>query len=229
MTAPVRLEFASILANSIHDMKNSLSLLINNIEQIAGHCGAADCPSKQTLSKLGFEAKRVNNQLVQLLSLYKLDQNQFYLNVVENEVSEWLHELVLQHAELFDARGLTLNWNCPKPLLWFFDPTLVNGVINNIVTNAFRYAHKKVTIGACKKDQTLVLSVNDDGEGYPESLCALADKPISGINFQTGSTGLGLYFAYQVANMHTHHGRVGSIRVSNGGPLGGGLFELVLP
>ena len=50
-----------------------------------------------------------------------------------------------------------------------------------------------------------------------------------GVNFLTNSSGLGLFFASEVAKMHKRRQRGGSIRLENGGPLGGGCFVLTLP
>ena len=55
----------------------------------------------------------------------------------------------------------------------------------------------------------------------------------SGVNFLTNSSGLGLYFACEVAKMHKHRQRGGSVQLENGAPgdttLGGGCFVLRLP
>jgi hypothetical protein len=49
------------------------------------------------------------------------------------------------------------------------------------------------------------------------------------INFDTGSTGLGLYFPMLVARSHTNEDREGYISILNGGALGGGAFTIYIP
>ena len=51
----------------------------------------------------------------------------------------------------------------------------------------------------------------------------------TGVNFATNSTGLGLYFASEVVNMHTNRERRGSLWLENGGAYGGGCFVVRLP
>jgi hypothetical protein len=58
---------------------------------------------------------------------------------------------------------------------------------------------------------------------------AAMDGASSGVNFLTNSAGLGLYFSSEVAKMHRHRGRHGSLRLENGGAYGGGCFVLRLP
>ena len=54
-------------------------------------------------------------------------------------------------------------------------------------------------------------------------------KSKRGISFETGSTGLGLYFADIVARLHQAGDATGCIRLSNDSRLGGGCFTLELP
>jgi hypothetical protein len=51
----------------------------------------------------------------------------------------------------------------------------------------------------------------------------------SSVDFISNSSGLGLYFSSEVAKMHKHRQRSGSIALENGGTLGGGCFVLRLP
>jgi hypothetical protein len=55
-----------------------------------------------------------------------------------------------------------------------------------------------------------------------------ADVP-HGVDFRTGSTGLGLLFASTIARMHSHRDRAGYITTTNDGIDGGGRFTLYLP
>jgi signal transduction histidine kinase len=79
----------------------------------------------------------------------------------------------------------------------------------------------------------LEIRVEDNGAGYPRALldagAAGLSGVASGIDFRTNSAGLGLYFSREVARMHRHRGREGSVRLENGGTFGGGCFILSLP
>jgi hypothetical protein len=50
-----------------------------------------------------------------------------------------------------------------------------------------------------------------------------------GVNFTTGSTGLGLLFTSTIARMHSHQDKTGYITTTNEGIDGGGRFTLHLP
>jgi len=68
-----------------------------------------------------------------------------------------------------------------------------------------------------------------DGSGYPEYLLGCESTGTESVNFETGSTGLGLYFASQAARMHKNKGKEGFISISNDGHYSGGCFTIALP
>ena len=80
-----------------------------------------------------------------------------------------------------------------------------------------------------EEDEQLVISINDDGPGYPQAMLDRQKEFIQGIEPSSGSTGLGLYFASRIAALHGRDGIQGRIEISNGGALGGGVFRLFLP
>jgi signal transduction histidine kinase len=222
------IHFSAFLASIAHDMKNSLGMLINTSEEVLGSCTAETCPSQPLLTKLQYEAKRVNNNLVQLLALYRMDHARFTLNIAHHCVSEFIEDTITQNKPLLAFRGISLETDCPEDLVWFFDADLTAGIINNILNNAYRYARDKIWITVSEKDGYLVIHIRDNGQGYPEHMLTEKAGETPGISFSTGSTGLGLYFASLVARMHCNKGREGFIRTSNCGD-SGCCFSLYLP
>ena len=57
----------------------------------------------------------------------------------------------------------------------------------------------------------------------------LQSNYVLGLNQCSGSTGLGLYFAARIAELHQRQARSGRIELRNGGLLGGGEFRIYLP
>lgn len=223
------MQFPAFLASIAHDMKNSLGMLINTSEEILGNCSAETCPSHPLLSKLQYEAKRVNNNLIQLLTLYKMDKAQYTLNIEYHSVSDFLEDTVLQNRPLLEFKGISIETECSDELVWFFDSNLVAGVINNVLNNAYRYADDRIWIIAKEEDGYLAIHIRDNGEGYPEHMITEGSSLSRNVNFSTGSTGLGIYFASVVGALHKNKERTGFIRTSNCDISGGGCFSIYLP
>ncbi|MBA4371767.1 MAG: sensor histidine kinase [Thermodesulfovibrio sp.] len=230
VTAPGEgIAFPEFLASIVHDMKNSLGMILTSAEETVGACSSLGCPSSKRLSQMQYETKRLNNNLVQLLTIYKMDQAQYTVHITDNAVSDFIAETILQNRPLLDYRGIDVVTVCPDDLCWFFDNNLISGVINNILNNAYRYAQDRLRIAAEEQNGFMVLTVQDNGSGYPESMLRSTEHDLKGTSFRTGSTGLGLYFAALVAGLHKNKGRSGYIDISNGGELGGGCFSIYLP
>jgi signal transduction histidine kinase len=77
-------------------------------------------------------------------------------------------------------------------------------------------------------DGGLVIEVFDDGPGFPKKMLEDVSNQSRGIDFASGSTNLGLYFAGEVAHMHRRGETHGCIELSNL-DAGGSCFRLLLP
>lgn len=224
-----RINFSAFLASMAHDMKNSLGMLLNTIDEIVSTCTPEKCPSHRHLSQMQYEATRVNFNLIQLLTMYKMDHDQLSINISHYPVSEIIEEIILQNKPLLDFKDIEIFTECPDDLTWFMDCNLISGVINNILNNAYRYASSKILMRAYENGGWLVLSIEDDGQGYPEEMLETGGQTGRGVSFRTGSTGLGLYFASMVAKLHKNKDREGFVSISNSGEYGGGCFTMTLP
>lgn len=226
---PIR--FSDLMASSVHDMKNSLSAQIGALEQMAQQRQAAgDQPGCQALGAVVHETRRMHASLVQLLSLYKLDEALYPPDVTECSIAELLGELLLQQQSMLDVKGIAVRLDCAPDCQWYVDRDLVSGALLNALNNASAHGRGRVRIAAHAGQGSLELRVEDDGPGYPvHMLQAAAGMDGRRVDFISGSTGLGLYFASQAARMHKNGARVGSIGLENGGAYGGACFVLRLP
>jgi len=218
------IDFESIIANSIHDMKNSLALLLGKLDQIS-----EESNNSQAMSELKYEGSRVKANLIHLLSIYRIDKKQYFVNIDDHSVFELFYEQQANQEKVLAEKNIELNIECEQDLNWFFDRELLDGVIANLINNAYRYAESKVTLSAAMEQKILKLSVMDDGPGYPEKMLQNFSPANSSINYSNGSTGLGLYFASLIASLHTNKSKTGQIVLSNNGINGGGCFTLYLP
>ncbi len=223
------MDFNTILASLVHDMKNSLGMLLNTLDELIGDCELRGCTTSDLFPKIQYEAKRVNNNLIQLLTIYKIGESQYPLNISHNSVFDFIEEQSLLNKPLLDFKNIDIEIDCAEDLFWAFDRDLVAGVLNNVLNNSFRYAKDKIKISAIRKDGFLIISLEDNGSGYPESMLTSDLDSGKGTSFQTGSTGLGLYFSSTVAKMHKNKGNEGSVCISNGCSYGGGCFTIKLP
>ncbi len=223
--------FETVLASTVHDMKNSLSLVLGQLEQIADLIDHQK--DQKIVSTLRYEASRINLSLMQMLTLYKLDNNQLTVRAVEVELIDFIEDCVASHTQLAENSQIKLEIDCDDFLVWNFDPDMVSIAINNIIGNSIRYTKTqvKISVKTIQSEQLsrLVIEVSDDGNGYPDIMLIEPENFIKTINQSTGSTGLGLFFSATIAAMHTKNGETGQIVLDNENCWRGGRFQLILP
>ncbi len=226
-------DFSLILASSVHDMKNSLGMLLHSLEELCLKL-PEDSENNLGISTIRYETERVNNDLIQLLGVYRLHKKMLSAHLDEHYLDDVVAEQQAQYGKVLGARKIKLSEDIESTTSWFFDRELVSGILNNAINNASRYTKSEILVAAreieISEHPYIEISVHDDGQGYPESILKLEPSDIqNNLNFKTGSTSLGLYFASQVAALHHQNDKTGYIALENGGKLGGGVFKLLLP
>lgn len=227
-----KMDFSDILASTLHDTKNSLGLLFNNLEDIIANCREQGCSSHGEFYNLQYEIKRLNHSLIRLLSLYKAEKSQLAINIDYHSIRDILEDVSIQHESLLKARGIKIETDCDPGLFWALDRNLIAGVLDNVINNSFRYTKEKVKLSSGVENGYLVMRIEDDGTGYPPSMLFNENNNPEfkkGIDFQTGSTGLGIYFSAMVSAMHVKNEKSGFISIANGGTLHGGVFSIYIP
>jgi signal transduction histidine kinase len=219
-------DISAFLASAIHDMKNSISVLINFLEDNVARLEPA---AQRQAAPMLYEVKRVNINLIQILSIYKVGNRFYPFDLVENSIDDFVEEIVAQNKTLLDYLGIILYLDYDEELTWYFDRELVSGVISHALNNAAHYTKDKLKLSLKEENGELVVRVEDNGSGYPDSVLKAGDAVSKGVNFASGSTGLGLYFSSMVAKLHKNRGKIGSMSLENGGEYGGGCFVLRLP
>jgi len=223
------LDFSTVIASTVHDLKNSLSALIQSHSQWVQRL-PEELRGGAEQGVMEHEFRHLNGMLVQLLGLYKLGVNQLPVCPDYHELDDFIEAQLAAHEEVLQHNAIEANWriDTDNPL-GFFDRELVASVVTNVITNATRFAEKALLITIEESDNQLVICIKDDGPGYPARMIERQQEYIQGIDSTSGSTGLGLYFAARIAALHESGGVQGRIDISNGGALGGGLFRLYLP
>ena len=227
MSDETQINFSTVLASTIHDVKNSLGVVLNSLDELLSSGDSS--PPAGRLVKLRGEAQRVNDNLVQLLALYKMENQGLVLNIDEYFVHDFLKEVLASEKAVLETRNIELGLRCAGDLAWYFDRDLIAGVLKNAVNNALRHARSMVLVTAEVKNHYLVLSVKDDGEGFSDAMLTVGRQCGHGVNFSSGNTGLGLYFTSRVAELHKNKDKQGVIELSNSEELGGARFTIKLP
>jgi signal transduction histidine kinase len=223
------IDFASVMAIAVHDMKNCLSLLMNTIEDLSKSLPAAQLKDQQHIVDLHYEANRMNTTLVQILSLYRAKLDALPLNIDECFMADLSYELIESNRTYTKQKNITCIVEVDSDLSWFTDKDLLFLLMNDVLVNAIRYGASEITITTRIENDYLCIAVEDNGPGYPQRMLDMSDAAMESLCVSEGRTGLGLFFARMIAQTHKNKGRQGRIQLSNSDKTGGSIFKVFLP
>jgi len=222
-------DFSLVLASSVHDMKSSIGMLLSSLEGIIEETPPENPAQRKRYNSLHYEASRINSELVQLLTIYRMQNELLPVRVDQHYVIDVLEDQVARNHALLDSGQLKFTMRCDDQLHWFYDSDLIGSVVHNILVNCIRYTKSAITISAEVDEDFLRIVVADDGPGYPKHMLERPSGQVDSADVANGATHLGLYFAEQIAAKHKQNGRHGYITLENNSELGGGAFTLYIP
>ncbi|TRY32494.1 sensor histidine kinase [Aliiglaciecola sp. M165] len=223
------IDFSTVLASAVHDMKSSLNLLKQSIDGLNTCIDKNNPKANAFLSTAHYESSRLNTGLVQLLSLYRAELENLPINEDECFIEDLLDNVFIAHEHYLGHKNMTLEIEQSPDLVKYFDIELITLLLNDILVNAMRYGNSKLLISAYAEDDWLCIRIEDDGQGYPPSMLKSNDIDMQNVKISEGRTGLGLFFARMIAGAHRRGDKRGFIELANGGKLGGSVFTLKLP
>ncbi|MDX2503744.1 MAG: HAMP domain-containing sensor histidine kinase [Gammaproteobacteria bacterium] len=222
-------QFNTVLMSFIHDIKNSLLMSLSSLEALYISLDNIPPEQKKNIAQIQYELHRINNALVQLLSLYKMETRLFSVQADQYNLYDFLDELIINNTPLNTKQGFSIDLECDESIEWFFDRDLISTIINSTINNSIRYARSRIILSVQVKNNYLEISIEDDGRGFPEKMFTPPESLQTAINMESGSTGLGLYFAEKIAAIHHNGEKKGTTFIDNQSSIGGGRFILKLP
>jgi K+-sensing histidine kinase KdpD len=215
----------TMIMSVVHDSKNSLLLSSSTLE-----CVIPLLPTElqNKLNKVQTEISAVNQSLMRMLTLYKMQTDIFSLNRDQYNVYDFLEEISIINGSLFVSNERHIDIDCDEDINWFIDYDLLSNAINTVLNNTIRYAKKNILLKATIEDNLLVIKIIDDGDGYPDNMIKSKEKIKTQVDFKMSHSGLGLFFAETIAKLHDNKGRNGFTKITNLAS-GGGCFTLFLP
>lgn len=220
--------------NVSHEFQTPLTLIISHIDILISRY-KRHTKLTGSLMRIRAHSEQMSHLITQLLEFRKLQQNQQVLRVALHDASETLLETATPFCDYAAKRGIAFSINTPQSApLGAYDPALLNRVLVNILSNAFKYTPDGGEISCsvgCDSDGNVVFEVTDNGRGIAEKdLPYIFDRFYNGsvdelkrYNVDYRSTGIGLAFAKSITDKH--HGAI-NVKSREGV---GTTFSVVIP
>ena len=187
--------FAHDLRNPITVLKGSLKLLRN---------GTAD---EQAIDRLESYTLRIEQYVEAMSSIQRIEQMPVRISEVTASV---LRTELEETAGLF-APALHIEVFVPDMETLRIDHGVFLNVAENLIGNAVRFAQTKIRITLAVEKDSLLLSVIDDGPGFPVELIKNGPQPFGRAEVSSKHFGMGLYSSGLLCRKHG-----GTLRLENG-------------
>jgi two-component system sensor histidine kinase TctE len=202
------------LADAAHQLKTPLAGLRMQAD-LARREGASTEELKQSLEHIGRASVRATHTVNQLLALARAESGSTALTRQSCDLAALTIDAVREAVPTALERHIDLGYEGPQPgepgVQLLGNPTLLRELVSNLVDNAMRYTPSSaeqpgiVTVRLLPDPfgQVLVLQVEDNGPGVPETERARIFEPFYRVlGTQTDGSGLGLPIVREIARQH---------------------------
>ncbi|OKS84543.1 hypothetical protein RG47T_5233 [Mucilaginibacter polytrichastri] len=222
----------SFFTNMSHELKTPLTLILTPLEVILKK--AEDGPIKSQLTGIYRNAQSLLDLVNQLLNFRRLELNGEVLHLNYCDVNEFTEALCQPFRELAASRKIYFERICPADLWLNLDKDKFGIMMNNLLSNAFKFTPDGGTISV-KIENTVIpggitpaiaVSVIDTGTGISDKDLPQIFNRFFQADNQSGNntgSGIGLHLVQEYANLH--HG-FAEVKSSEGN---GSVFTLYIP
>jgi signal transduction histidine kinase/DNA-binding response OmpR family regulator/sugar lactone lactonase YvrE len=199
-------------ANISHEFRTPLTLILGPAKDIQDKTKESE--TKNNIGLIKRNANRLLRLVNQLLDLSKLEAGRMKLETREENIIPLLKGLVLSFSSLADSKKIILGFNAVEENLnAYFDSDKVEKVVNNLLSNAFKFTPDggKIDVTVEKMATEVELKISDSGMGIPnENIDRVFDRFYQvdgGHTREREGTGIGLALTKELVELHK--GKIG--------------------
>ena len=217
-----------LIADSAHELRTPVSLIRTRIEMMEEGIYPMDAES---LSALSAESERLTQLVDELKTLANLEAPEMVLSTEELNLGDIIREVVEASMPSILRSRIEVDVSGEEGLIVHGERGKLQRLLNNLLSNALRYADSRIKIHAVRAEGRpllVELTVADDGPGVPEEDWTRVFERYYRVdasrNRSSGGSGLGLAICREIVRLHG-----GSISCGNSELLGGAEFQVLLP
>lgn len=211
---------STLISAQLHDIKNELQAIHNIQDELAQQL--ADKPDAlSTLSRIQNHSHTLNQRLIEMLSLMKLQNEDFKVN----EDEHWLMDTLTPIQHHFQQHhSLEIQLNFDDDFNGFYDEQLINIAFHNIASNALKAGATSLSVSVDESNlPEWSIITEDNGSGFSQEILGRSDWQPQGTD-----NGLGLYLIAQCIRAHCRGKQCGDLQLGNT-TSGGAQHRLCFP
>ena len=179
----------SLTAAAVHELGTPLSTISVVAKELMNNAKDSDL-NYDDLVLINSQIKRCSNILERLRTdsfsersnefINKLDFKRM-INEIVNSYRNQNIELIIQSEKYFDENNITITRS----------PEIIQS-ISNIIDNAFKHAKKRIVVNLKNINNSIMIEIIDDGEGFSQDIFPLLGEPYVRKSAKNKHHGLGL-------------------------------------
>ncbi len=158
-------EFISMAS---HELRAPLTAIRGYADILKGGGISAE-DQKLSLERIDLSAKQLDNLIVDMLDVSRIEQGRMTVKPVRLETKPLLEEIAASWQMNAQNKGLTFTMHLAGSAAITADPDRLRQILVNLLSNAVKYTqHGEITLASDVIDGGLVISVKDTGAGMTE-------------------------------------------------------------
>ncbi|HZD10369.1 MAG TPA: HAMP domain-containing sensor histidine kinase [Candidatus Binatia bacterium] len=215
----------------VHDLRTPLTAILTSLGLLKRLPPDASGENRvRIVDRTVSAAQRLDKMIDEILMVSKMEKGELHPRREPVSLPQLLAQQLDPYYLQATAEDKTLDVACAEELQASIDPMLTGRVLENLLSNAFKYTSRggHITVSAQGQNGVLTMHVRDDGEGIPDAYKEQIFGKFNRVPEMAGrpvrkGTGLGLAFCRLAVEAHG-----GTIWVQDA-PGGGSEFIMKMP
>ncbi|MGH1484641.1 MAG: ATP-binding protein [Cellvibrionaceae bacterium] len=215
------------LTNAVsHEIRTPLARMRFSLEMMQTADNKKD--QERFSNEIETDIEELDSLINELLTYARFEREQPEINYSNIEIIPWLKSQITRSQKLTNTISITLDHtSIITEATYQFESRLLARALSNLIQNAIRYAKKQIHIILAEENSSLLISIEDDGEGIPKEKRDTIFDPFTRAdnsrNRETGGFGIGLAIVKQITEWHK-----GTV-ILTASQLGGAKFTIHIP
>lgn len=192
-----------------HELKNQVAAMkINLLAVRDGYVGDLSCDQREAMDDVLAAVNRTEEMILNYLNLSRIEKGELEVRARPVCVAADVVQPVLRDLKArLDERGMKVQMELPDDLVVQADPSLLQIVYENLVSNAAKYGKEGGTVWfrGVPRNGFVELHVRNEGPGVPPDQLEELFRKFSRLQppgEQVRGTGLGLYITREIVRTH---------------------------
>jgi len=193
-------------SNISHEFRTPLTLILSPLYELRNQPHLRS--NSKLLGQIERNAKRLLVLINQILDLSKLEAGKYTLRVIRDDLFAFMRRLASSYDSLAAYRNTTFLVNIPdKPHSFNFDPEKLEMIVNNLLSNAFRFEPDNgmvsLEVSVPVSSSSVIISVKNSGSYIAkDQLSHIFDRYYSESEGASTGTGIGLALVKELVDLH---------------------------